>query len=224
MPEPRRKSIREGAAHLVIGCRQVTTPIGEPNASGFANPDGHPESCRSTQRSSRDGANYWDEFQNLPEAISKGPPEECTSPDGPAELSQSAWRPRYAVADSEGPQHDRKDAGETAHTYDRNWRGACTSGGGTVPVNRRSDFRPYQVTLRVSLREVQRLECFGPSLLEGTPKHLKTKVLRWKSVFRQGEVNRYETRRPPGHPIEQSALMGKRLPQCMRHLGMRLVL
>jgi hypothetical protein len=49
--EPRRKPIRESAAHLGIGRRQATAPIGQPNASGFADADSHTESCRRIERS-----------------------------------------------------------------------------------------------------------------------------------------------------------------------------
>jgi hypothetical protein len=78
--------------------------------------------------------------------------------------------------------------------------------------------------VRLGARAVQGLECLGPSLFEGTPKHFETKIFRRKSIFWHGEIDRHETRRPAGQCVEQSALMGKRLPQRVWRHSMRLVL
>jgi hypothetical protein len=48
--------------------------------------------------------------------------------------------------------------------------------------------------------------------------------VRWKCVFRHREVDRHEARARAGQTIEQPALVGECLPQCMRQLRMRLIL
>ena len=70
---------------------------------------------------------------------------------------------------------------------------------------------------------MQRLESAGAGLLQDAPKHVEPEVVRRKSVFRHGEVDRHEARPRAAQPVEQPALMGERLPQCVRQCGMRLV-
>ena len=96
-------------------------------------------------------------------------------------------------------------------------------GGGAVAIDQRTRFRPDTVALGVGPREVQRLESAGPGLLEDAPKHLEPEVVRRKPVLRHGEVDRHEAWRRAGQPVEQPALVGEGLPQCVRQCGMRLV-
>src|SRR5206468_1214620 len=97
-------------------------------------------------------------------------------------------------ADRKRAQHDGEDTGETAHADDRDWNGAGAGGRCAVAVNQRSGSHPCPIAQRIGPREMQRLECFGGGLLEGTPKLLKSKVVRRDSIFRYGEVNCPETR------------------------------
>ena len=131
-----------------------------------------PKAAAALSAPGRHAAKKWNELEELPEAVPESPPDERTSPDGPAELCEGTRRPRNAVADRQSAQHDREDTSETAHTDEGDRNSPRASGGGAVAINQRPGLRPYPVALGVSPREVQGLKRSGPGFLEGEPKHL----------------------------------------------------
>src|ERR1700726_4650293 len=68
------KSVREGAPPLVVGPRQAPAPMAEPYASGLADADRHRESRPRVERSGRQSADHRNELEDLPKAVSEGPP------------------------------------------------------------------------------------------------------------------------------------------------------
>ena len=198
--------------------------IGEPYASGLADPDGDREGCRRVERSRRHGADHRDELEELAQAVSEHPPGEGAAADRTAELGEGAPRPRYPVARRKRAQHDGEDAGETAHSDDGDRDSTGAGGGGAVAVDQRTRLPPDPIGLGLGAREVQRLERTGSGLLQDAPQHFEPEVMRRKSVFRDREVDRDEARPRAAKRVELPALIGERPPQCVRYHGIGQIL
>src|SRR5215470_14891076 len=211
LPQPFGQSSRKGVADL-IGRRGLAAPtIAQPHASRLAEPNRHRKRGRSVERSRGRGADDRNELDELACAIAQRPPEHSATADGAGELREHIARPGHAVALRQRAQHQRQDAGEAAHADERDRYGAGASRGDAIAVDQWPRTLAYAVALGIALRAVKRLIGRETVRFERLPQRLDAKILRRKSILRQGEIERHELRRSTAQVSYQLALMRQRM-------------